>query len=751
MLLLGTLAVAQPTHLRVGVLFFQDEDDPLARLSELAQSLPDELKTSFAIGTYGELAHWLQNGMVDVAVINPGLYARLNSQEWSYLGSARVNSDSELRTVWLTRSGGPQNLADLKATKPEILAVHPLSISGFINPVQALKKAGLELSPDRVRFTHSHSGSLEALAAGESPQIACVWKPTWENWQGSGLVEIPVQGLNEIANPPMVIVGRTNSAGTPVLKDFVKSGQLKGFEWNPNYPKMVQQLPEPPMNWPGQVLNRVALDDLILTLRHYNRTHPEPARLGLVLAGGGAKCSYQAGAVRALEERLQKAREQYADENLDLHLVVGTSGGAINALAIAMGLTATPEGYQDLREAWLDLDQKEIVSPPFLVRLNMWFWFASIAGLGVLFFTRWRGMSRGKSLLMASLVGFAMALLPRLPVKISHWLGGSAELQYFWTWLSFGIEGAGFVMLGVAALWEGVARVKERGGEKFSPRVSVVRWLTLLVAVLPLIQTWTILWHEEVISENRGLESALLRNFGRLVTRESERRGGKDDAVGNTINELSSSVFSRQLLSRDLVLTASPLPEPDLELPAEFYFYAPARPGPEPEFGPRGVPLEQNRGILFDAMLGSAAIYPLFPSRHIKDLPQKGQSVDLVDGSFAHRSPLEAAVEWGATHVLVVEASTQEKPSRGKFLHNMGTALTFLYEQAQLTDIRSEGETVLYTLYPSAPHIGLLDFSAPLLEGSLEKGYREASGAPSQGGQGGALHKLQGPPQFWEP
>jgi predicted acylesterase/phospholipase RssA len=743
--------LAQPAELRVGVLFFQDENDPLSKLRDFAQLMPKDVQTAYAIGTYGELAHWLERGLVDVAVINPGLYARLDEKRWTYLGSGKTQDESELRTVWLTRKGGPTSLGDLKTVKPEILSVHPLSVSGFINPVSALQGSGLEIDSERVKFTHSHSGSLDALAAGTTPQIACVWEPTWKSRQELPLVEIELDGLNDIATPPMAIVGRTGSVGTGILKNLIQSGKVDGFVYDPNYNQMIEALPPPPLQWSEKALDRVDLDDLILTLRHYNRTHPEPARLGLVLAGGGAKCSYQAGAVRALEERLKSAREQYTDDDLDIHVVIGTSGGAINALSIAMGITKTADGYQDLKRAWLDLDQKEIVSPPFLVRLNMWLWFASVAGLGLLFFTRWMKLSRGKGLLLTSLVGFVMALLPRLPVKISHWLGGSAELQYFWTWLSFGIEGAGFVLLGAAALWEGVSRVKERRGQEML-RVSLVRWLTFTVTILPLIQTWTILWHEEVISENKGLETALLRNFGRLVSHETARRGGEASSTGDTIEELSSAVFRRGLLTRDLVLTASPLPEPERELPAEYYFYASAGEGPAPEFGSRGIALNEHPDILFDAMLGSAAIYPLFPARRVEGIPAEGQSVDLVDGSFAHRSPLEAAVEWGATHVLVLEASTQEMPQRGKFMQNMGSALTFLYDQAQLTDVRSEGKTVLYTLYPSVPHIGLLDFSAPLLEGSLEKGYREASGAPSPGSQdGGVLHKLQGPPEFWMP
>ena len=114
------------------------------------------------------------------------------------------------------------------------------------------------------------------------------------------------------------------------------------------------------------------------------------------------------------------------------------------------------------------------------------------------------------------------------------------------------------------------------------------------------------------------------------------------------------------------------------------------------------------------------------------------------------RFAFQAGAAAPGRHVLVIEASTQEVAGRGKLLHNFGAALTFMYDQAQLIDVRLEDDISIYTLYPSIPHIGLLDFSAQLIEGSLEKGYVEALGAPSRASQqGGAWHKALGPPVFW--
>ena len=344
------------------------------------------------------------------------------------------------------------------------------------------------------------------------------------------------------------------------------------------------------------------------------------------------------------------------------------------------------------------------------------------------------GLGRSKGLVLTAVAGAVAAVAGRLPIDGGH----------FWTWISFGIEGAGVIV--VLAALAGWVMAKRWSEKRYT--TTLVRLLTAMVAILPLLQTWTLLWHEEVVSENRGLEAALTRNFGQLIVNEAGRRALSVQEIPRDIQGLSKLVFDLELLERDLVLTASPLTDPRWELPGEFYFYAGAT---EPEFGSLGVSLKDRPELLFDAMLGSAAIYPLFPSRHVDDLPQPGQEVELVDGSFAHRSPLEAAVKWGATHVLVIEASTQEVAGRGKLLHNFGAALTFMYDQAQLIDVRLEDETSIYTLYPSIPHIGLLDFSTQLIEGSLEKGYREALGGPSRASQqGGAWHKALGPPVFWK-
>jgi len=755
--LLAAWAWAEPATLRVGILSFEDPKNLYQDLRLQSQVLKKSLHLtpSFAIGTYGELFHWLENDLIDVAVINSGQLSRLPAERWQYIGSAKTTGhEPAYLSVCLTRkSSGLKTFQDILAAGPKLrlLGVDPLSVSGFIHPISALRKAGVNIAPEQVSFSYSHTNSLRWLAEAEGPEVACLWASTWERHPNPELQVVEIPGLDQYHSLPVALVARRGSPTTEGLARLVAGGGFPGFHYDPNYMAEVEKLPDTLPgalgSLSGRPLDRVGMDDLVVTMHHYNVTHDKPARLALVLAGGGAKCSYQAGAVRYLEETLETARKRLSDDQLDIRLVVGTSGGAINALSVAMGLTSTPEGYKALSDAWSDLDQSEIICPPLAVRINLWCWFAAATSLFILACNWQFRLGKKRSMVLTGVVGLLMTWVSHLPLRLL--LGTDSNLQHVWAWASWGIEGAGLVLVLVSIVGFITLRRDRYHQREIHRTGALVRLAIASVTILPLVQVWTVFCYEEVVSENRGIESALTRNFGKLIQRQS---GDSGSLVGLSIDKLSQRVFERKLLKRDLVLAASPLTDPELSLPGEMYFYASPLNSPEPPFGVRGTALAKRPELLFDALLGSAAIYPLFPARRINDLPKVGQHIDLVDGSFAHRSPLEPAVLWGATHVLVIEASTLEPTVRGNLLDNFGASLNYLYDEAQLVDVRLRGHTVLYTLYPAAPHIGLLDFSPRLIQGSIEKGYREASGAPTSAYQkGGALHKELGPPIFWTP
>src|SRR3990172_7391902 len=134
-----------------------------------------------------------------------------------------------------------------------------------------------------------------------------------------------------------------------------------------------------------------------------------------------------------------------------------------------------------------------------------------------------------------------------------------------------------------------------------------------------------------------------------------------------------------------------------------------------------------------DVVLGSGSIFPAFPPRDVRDFPAPGESVSLVDGGFAHNSPVEAAVLWGATHIVLLEASPKVALTRGSFLENSVASLDHLYAQAQLLDTHSLGQVLMFTLAPEPPHICVLDFADNLIERAIATGYRDACRTAAEG------------------
>ncbi len=83
----------------------------------------------------------------------------------------------------------------------------------------------------------------------------------------------------------------------------------------------------------------------------------EPERIGLVLAGGGARGAYEAGVLSVLLPALE-ARGQRPK------VIVGTSVGAINAALAAAGAhLPAAEMMDQARESWLAVEWEKVVKP----------------------------------------------------------------------------------------------------------------------------------------------------------------------------------------------------------------------------------------------------------------------------------------------------------------------------------------------------------------------------------------------------
>src|SRR5207244_4677092 len=111
-----------------------------------------------------------------------------------------------------------------------------------------------------------------------------------------------------------------------------------------------------------------------------------------------------------------------------------------------------------------------------------------------------------------------------------------------------------------------------------------------------------------------------------------------------------------------------------------------------------------------------------FPPRTLEDFPDSGERIELVDGGFAHNSPVEAAVRWGATHIVLIEADPQERGGRRNFLQNAAGAFNHLYQQAQLVDARSreKDQVVIFSLHPNPPHVSVLAFADNMIDAAID-------------------------------
>ena len=264
-----------------------------------------------------------------------------------------------------------------------------------------------------------------------------------------------------------------------------------------------------------------------------------------------------------------------------------------------------------------------------------------------------------------------------------------------WAVAASGTPVVGVLMLAAAAV-VGLLDLRLRRRGRFlamSPSAAreTIAWLTLIIVV----STVPIALHSaSFLSQARGLEEQIAQAAEQLVN-ERLTAHGQAPVQTRDLAALGRTILDNGLLERDLIITATILPEGgDAVADTDVYFYASAA-NTDPSVvqhmleDPRVQYLNEphRRGALLPAVMGSGAVFPVFPARTVLNCPSFGRRLQLVDGSFCHHNPIEAAAMWGASHVIVVNPSpaVEETTSAQErtLYENSQVALMRLFEQAQ--------------------------------------------------------------------
>ncbi len=410
----GPMAAASPLDVRVGLLAYEDFRAELRdydRLfTALSRSSARPVRFRLAAGTYADVLHWLDRGQIDVALVTSGVVARECAAGQDRSGQPRCQYLATMlrppartplafddrrqagrydryRAVCVVPADSPlHGIDDLRQAidgrRAQLLFVDPLSVSGRIAAEYALRQRGIQAASNQVTYTYSHSNSLRLLLdkSGGAQRVAFVWDDALSDVpEAAGKVRrLSFPELDGLWIPQEAVIARPGFEHAELVRFLLQTALPERFrhldDWKDRYGVVGQWMAVAGASSDafGQ---QVSLEEMGAVLLQYARSQPRPPRLAVVLSGGGAKCAYQVGAVAALEEELARLRQQYPATKIDIGLVIGTSGGAINALPVALALR--PRSRAAPRSARLGWGWTNV--PSSALRR----WFAPTSGCGL--------------------------------------------------------------------------------------------------------------------------------------------------------------------------------------------------------------------------------------------------------------------------------------------------------------------------------------------------------------------------------
>jgi predicted acylesterase/phospholipase RssA/ABC-type phosphate/phosphonate transport system substrate-binding protein len=429
---------AEPLVIRVGVVNYNGSEKTFSEYQQLFARMAegqDNPKVSFRLvdGAYDDVLEWYKSGLLNVAILSPGVVAELlTAPEWKnemaklYIASEAASpaqvynhfagvdrrkpgAQYDYRSICLVRKNAPvQTWEDVRALAREdrvkFVFVHPLSVSGRILPEYILRdKYQLDAHNARIEWSYDHGQSLRELAApeeGDTVRVAFVKDDAevpLKNESAEDAARYSLDNFRKITIPELdsddylipqdVVLIHPNFAEhkslvTRLFTNYAKSltaadtAPRKTYEsrgdWLEQYGRVVGWLDGLHLPTSERAQQFLTLEQIVGKLRNLKRNRPE-TRVALVLSGGGAKCAYQLGAIRAIEDELDTYTDAQGKRDVDIDLVVGTSGGAINAFCVALGLTRNSQGMDELENTWENFNQTTFFEPwrPFTITIGL--------------------------------------------------------------------------------------------------------------------------------------------------------------------------------------------------------------------------------------------------------------------------------------------------------------------------------------------------------------------------------------------
>jgi predicted acylesterase/phospholipase RssA/ABC-type phosphate/phosphonate transport system substrate-binding protein len=775
--------------------------------------------------------------------------------------------------------------------KLKFFFVRPVSFSGYIVPSYYLKTQAIDIKREEFDFTYQHRNSLQRMLTRDQTDPGkyvvafvidnssyCV--PREEaNKQHFTKLDTPLLSSFEI--PHEVILTNYNFEEKEVQEIKKIMGRLlskksendkqeksKHFtitlhdpnngDWLSAYDQSKETYES--LGGSKDLQYGSSFDDLIDSLKTYRESTGNPPRLALVLSGGGAKCAYQAGAVSQIEARLQQLPPDPKYGQIGIDLVVGTSGGAINALLVALGGTQDARTQGSIRRMWTSFQQQEFFtpSPAFNLLFGLCFgllqalaitfavllfgrkrlrwkrigqllvglevveiclavylgavtsWFAlfviaqvvlivAVAALirltrrGAIGFLRtlpgrsWSRLYKQKVGDWWRIAGWLMLTVSTIEYIVARWQGpeswptalASHNLSHLWMifLLMCSVSYPWPLVLGLLMALSGIAGHMEI--DWHARRLWLLRGLTILVLILTGILILGSLWRERSPSDSVQIEKAFIEQVPAML---AMLEPGFAPAAGADQKEQLRDISRRiindpSLLKRDLVITVSNLPLAESsaeapnaqiinanELPEDLYFFCPSRQihSKPPPNEMRFINFQENPEKLLDVVIGSGTIYPLFPYRDLTNINIRGKTAPLIkviDGGFIHNSPIDAAVTWGATHIISIEASPLPKPFNPKnTLDNSLVAFKYIMAQTQRIDEGARGRVEIFELRPRSecekknlevgcnrdpePNMDTFDFDPKITNDAFEIGQKDARSERP------LFKRVPGPPRF---